>query len=284
MNRRFRHIDWKLLFTTGLLALVGLLVIYSTTADTPREPLFLRHAISLGAGLVCLIGATLIPYRFLEGVSYYVYGLTVATLVLVLIIGAEESGAQRWIILGPFRLQPSEAAKIATLMALARFLASKRRQPSRPLTALKALGFLILPVGGYSKGFLGIDHLMMVTPLYVRTKSISHHPTDPVTFTTHYFLWPFIAVGSDGRPGGRRKFRVIPFYGRSTGPGDSESLFVMWPFYNYKRVGKTRGWFSFPFYGRTESPTRRETTILWPIYHRNVDYLTGATDTALWPI
>jgi hypothetical protein len=144
--------------------------------------------------------------------------------------------------------------------------------------------FLILPIGGYSKGFLGIDHLMMVTPLYVRTKAISHDPADPVTFTTHYFLWPFVAVGSDGRPGGRRKFRVAPFYGTTTGPGDSESLFVMWPFYNYKRVGKTRGWFSFPFYGRTESPTRKETTILWPIYHRNVDYLTGATDTALWPI
>jgi hypothetical protein len=143
--------------------------------------------------------------------------------------------------------------------------------------------FLIFPIGGYSKGILGIDDFLMVSPLYIRTKAISSHPTDPVTFTTHYILWPFIAFGSDQRPGGRRKFRIAPFYGRSTGPGDAESLFVMWPFYTYKRVGKTRGWFSFPFYGRTVSPTRTETTIMWPIYHRNVDLLTGATDTAVWP-
>jgi len=143
--------------------------------------------------------------------------------------------------------------------------------------------FLIFPLGGYSHGLLGLSELILVTPFYARTKSISSSPTDPTVFTTHFIIWPFIAVGSDGRPDGRRKFRIAPFYGRSVGRQGERSGFVLWPFFTWRQSKDQRGWMVFPFYGRRLGPTWRETTIMFPFFSRRVDFLSGATDTALWP-
>ncbi len=71
--------------------------------------------------------------------SYFFYTVAVALLVLVLVLGHKGMGAQRWILLGPVRLQPSEITKIAVILVLARWYA--RTSPE------KELGFkeLIIP-------------------------------------------------------------------------------------------------------------------------------------------
>ncbi len=137
--------DWQLLGVSLLLALIGLGVIFSSTVNTPREPLFLRHAIALGVGLIALVLAAAVPYRLLEWRAYYLYGLAVAMLVLVLVVGVEEFGARRWLVLGPVRLQPSEAAKVATLLALAHLLSSRQRDARRSGTVMRALGLAFVP-------------------------------------------------------------------------------------------------------------------------------------------
>ncbi len=145
MRRPFRHLDPGLLIAFGLLAIVGLFVIYSTTADTPRESLFMRHVVSLCVGLVVFMISMLIPYRLWETVAYVLYAVGIVALIYVLIGGSSELGAQRWILLGPVRIQPSEAAKIVTLLAVARLLASKREDPTRAGTVAKAIGLVMLP-------------------------------------------------------------------------------------------------------------------------------------------
>ncbi len=194
-------------------------------------------------------------------------------------------------ILGPF-IRYRENASYRRLDILPNIHYSARHSPADermwwfilfPLAFLGHDDFLVLPFGGVSHGLLGLDEVMLVTPFYARTKTISHHPTDPDVFTVRHVMFPLIAWGSDGKPGGRRKFRVAPFYGKQKWRDGAESGFVMWPFYNWRKHGEARSYFVFPFYGRATTPTRRETSIMFPIYNRVEDLRTGATDTAVYP-
>jgi len=152
-----------------------------------------------------------------------------------------------------------------------------------PFLFLGSDDFLIFPLGGYSRGILGIDELIMVSLLYIRGKRIRKSPVDPITFTAHHVLWPIFAWGSDGRPGGRRKFRVFPFYGRSRSWTGSVWTFVMWPFFTKRQSDTESSWHLFPIVGKQETPVHKSKTILWPFYSHREDLLTGTTHTALWP-
>ncbi|MFQ5843709.1 MAG: hypothetical protein ACE5JG_01845 [Planctomycetota bacterium] len=146
-----------------------------------------------------------------------------------------------------------------------------------PFLFLGSDDFLVFPIAGYSRGLLGLDRMLWITPFYHRIQLGS--------WKAHHVLWPLISWGSDGRAGGRRRLRVAPFYGRRRHRDGSVSGFVMWPFYTYRRnrARDERGFLLFPFYGRMDTPTSTSKTILFPFYARSQDYLTGATDTVLWP-
>ncbi len=173
-----------------------------------------------------------------------------------------------------------------------------------PLLFLGHDDFLVFPLAGVARGLLGIHELKLYTPLYARTKSVRRPGKTPVVFITHHVLWPILAWGSDDRPHGRRKFRVWPFYGRSTrgavaheevestdvdggsekdNANEERSGFVLWPFYTWRKGKERDEFFVFPFYGRKTTPTREETTVMFPFYHRVEDHLSGFRDVALWP-
>ncbi|HEY7516614.1 MAG TPA: hypothetical protein VIC87_19135, partial [Vicinamibacteria bacterium] len=163
-----------------------------------------------------------------------------------------------------------------------------------PLAVFGTGDFLILPFGGYSNSLLGIDDLLLVTPFYLRTRFTRGPAADPVVYTVHHVLWPLIAWGSDGEPDGRRTLRFAPFWGKTKGRGGFEKGFVLWPFYTWRRTGPFRlpggelqeggkAFFFFPFYGRDVTPTRRHTTVMFPIYMRTVDNRTGLRDTTVFP-
>ncbi len=152
-----------------------------------------------------------------------------------------------------------------------------------PLLFLGHDDFLVLPLGGYAHGLLGFSQLLLVTPFYIRTRQVSAHPTDPTTYTVHSVLFPFLAWGSDGKEGGRRKLRIAPFYGKTVERDGGTSGFVMWPFYSWRKTGGDDAFLVFPFYGRNDRATSRETTILFPFYVRREDFLTGSRDVSLWP-
>jgi len=126
-----------------------------------------------------------------------------------------------------------------------------------PLVALGTNDFLVLPFGGYSDSILGIDHLLAITPFYIRTRFVRGPAATPITYTVHHVIWPIFAWGTDRQPGGRRKFRFAPFYGRTRGRDGATRGFVLWPFYTWRREKDRRSFFIFPFYGRDVSPTRR---------------------------
>jgi len=109
--------------------MVGILNLHSATHNSHSTGVanlyqmqILLFGISLFAGgLISFIRPSTIA-RF----SWPVYWINIGLLLIVLILGIKGMGAKRWILIGPFRLQPSEIMKITLILALARFFTSKR--------------------------------------------------------------------------------------------------------------------------------------------------------------
>ncbi|MFB6259720.1 MAG: FtsW/RodA/SpoVE family cell cycle protein, partial [Thiohalorhabdaceae bacterium] len=84
--------------------------------------LVLAQAIRFGIGLAALFVAAAFSPRLLALLAPYAYAATVVMLVLVLVVGSEGMGAQRWLVIGPLSIQPSELMKLVLPLTLAAFL------------------------------------------------------------------------------------------------------------------------------------------------------------------
>lgn len=151
-RRLYFHIDWLLLGAVLLLSAVGLAMIYSTTyrllpdgtGYAGRE--FWTQLYALGIGGIALLICLSIDYRALAEHSLLIYGGLVAALLFVLVAGDSAGGAQRWIALGPFKLQPSEFGRITLALLLAMYFGENRRG-ARNLSDLAIGGiFALVPV------------------------------------------------------------------------------------------------------------------------------------------
>ena len=116
-----KRFDPKLAAATLLLACFGLLAIYSSGGSH----FFFRQFIFLLIATAAAAGAFFLPRRILYGLAEALYGLGLLMLVAVRIAGTGP-GSHRWFVLGPAYVQPSEFAKLATALLLAKHLSVKR--------------------------------------------------------------------------------------------------------------------------------------------------------------
>ncbi|MBM3331348.1 rod shape-determining protein RodA [candidate division WOR-3 bacterium] len=116
-----KRFDPGLIAATLLLASFGLLAIYSSGGSY----FFFRQLIFLAAAIGAAAAAVFIPRRILYGLAEPIYGLAVLMLIAVLIAGTGP-GSHRWFVLGPVYVQPSEFAKLTTVLLLAKHLSYKR--------------------------------------------------------------------------------------------------------------------------------------------------------------
>ncbi len=119
--------------------------------------------LGIGSGAV----ACLLPYRRLTGWSYLFYAITILLLILVFFFPAK-NGARRWIPLGPISIQPSELAKIATILALSQYLMFRKNHrkvvgliPPFIMTALPVLLVLREPDLGTALLFFPVLYAML---------------------------------------------------------------------------------------------------------------------------
>jgi rod shape determining protein RodA len=133
-RRLYFHIDWLLLAAILVLTGIGLAMIYSITSGVSGRPgpQFWTQLYAFGIGLVALVICLAVDYRMLAEHSLLLYGGLLAMLVYVLIKGSTQMGAQRWIDLGPFNLQPSEFARLGVALILAMFFGENRRGAKNP--------------------------------------------------------------------------------------------------------------------------------------------------------
>ncbi len=117
----WRRLDVVQPAAAALLAVLGVMTIFSANADWSRQMIW----ITLGAA--AYIAAATFDYRRLMAVAPVMYGVMVMLLVAVHLVGRTALGARRWLSVGGFPLEPSELSKLLLVVMLAAYLG---RQPS----------------------------------------------------------------------------------------------------------------------------------------------------------
>jgi len=115
--------EWQLILLSLTLTGVGIILIWSATAPMgPAGKAFVvRQLMWVSIGIVVTASFLFYDYRILEHWGFWLYLLVVVMLILVWSVGKATAGSRRWIDLGLMRFQPSEFAKLAVVILLARF-------------------------------------------------------------------------------------------------------------------------------------------------------------------
>lgn len=133
------------------IAALGITSVYSATYEPGAESLFAgrsgKQLMWLGISVVVGVVIFLLNANFFQFFSWYIYGACMLLLVLVLVIGADISGARSWIKLGPVSIQPSEFAKYGTTFAVASILSTIGFSWSKLQDLLKIGVVILIPMG-----------------------------------------------------------------------------------------------------------------------------------------
>jgi rod shape determining protein RodA len=130
--------DWVLFLVAALLAVVGVVNLYSATSAVRAalSDLYVSQVYWLvGGGILATIVAA-VDYRHYERVGYAVYAFGIVLLMLVFVLGRDIRGSSRWIYIGSFSLQPSEFMKLFLIIALAKYLHDDPKSEGRTLRDL----------------------------------------------------------------------------------------------------------------------------------------------------
>ncbi|RMG18125.1 MAG: rod shape-determining protein RodA [Deltaproteobacteria bacterium] len=141
-RRLLENASWSLLAVVLLIAGLGIWNLASASRTAHAE-VWVSQSYWLLFGLAVGVALCTFDYRHLLGVAYPIYGAVVALLILTLLVGDVRKGAQRWLVLGPVSLQTSELAKLAVVLALARWYHETPEPPGR-YTLLKLWQPLLL--------------------------------------------------------------------------------------------------------------------------------------------
>jgi rod shape determining protein RodA len=146
-GERIWRINWGLVLVLSAIAGVGVLALYSA-AGGRFEPWAARHAMRYAMALGLGLTVALIHPRVWMTLAWPIYIVSMLLLVAVDVIGKIGMGAQRWLVLGPMQIQPSEIAKVAVILVLARYYHGlSREQAGRLVYTLPPLIIILAPVG-----------------------------------------------------------------------------------------------------------------------------------------
>ncbi len=126
-TRLFRQFDWTLLVCMMSLVGLGILMIYSATYQGDHAELYIRQFQYFVVAMVLFLIVLQVDYHFLTDGAVVFYIFSILLLIAVLFFGKRISGAKSWFALGYFNLQPSEIAKITSILFLARYLSVEQR-------------------------------------------------------------------------------------------------------------------------------------------------------------
>lgn len=134
------HFDWPLFLSVAIVAIVGVVNLYSATSPyidagskSGLADIYVTQVYWLVVGGLLSVLVALIHYRNFERLSYVIYGAGLLSLLLVFVLASDVRGASRWLRLGSFAYQPSEFMKIAVILAVARFLSDDSKIEARSI-------------------------------------------------------------------------------------------------------------------------------------------------------
>ncbi len=146
-RRSLQNFDWTLLGLSAVLATLGLVNLASATASPDGlSDEMRRQLLSFALGFAIAVALIVFDYRHWERLALPAFALGLVALAVTLAFAAVTRGSQSWLFGG--RVQPSELAKVALVLALARYF---QRHPPSQITRLRDLlwpaGIIALPVG-----------------------------------------------------------------------------------------------------------------------------------------
>ena len=145
--------DYSLLIVVAILIVVGLFVLYSTSAYNGQNKFqdefyyLKKQVLATALGILCMYIVARIDYHVWKKYAVLAYIISIILSLAVLFIGDEYNGSKRWLSFGPLSFQPSEFAKLAVILFLAKII----EQKSKEMKKMKMLIFimiLILPIVG----------------------------------------------------------------------------------------------------------------------------------------
>ena len=147
LKDKFCRLSFSYILLIVILACVGTMTLYSA-ANGSWEPWAIKHISRFGVTLLLMIGLAMVDIRYYYHGAYLFYFATLFLLVVVEITGHIGMGAQRWINLGLFKIQPSELMKIGMVLFLARYFSFTTMQNIRTIRGiLIPVVLTIIPVG-----------------------------------------------------------------------------------------------------------------------------------------
>jgi rod shape determining protein RodA len=145
------NIDWLTVFLFLLLAVIGWINIYSAVYNEEHSSIF-DFSQRYGKQLIWIFAAIgialiiiIIDASFFTTFAYVIYGISILSLLAVLVVGTEIAGSKSWFQLGSIAIQPAEFAKFTTCLALARYLSTFNVSLSSFRTKLIASLIILLP-------------------------------------------------------------------------------------------------------------------------------------------
>ncbi len=149
----YRQFDWLLIICWVLLFSAGLVAIYSATLGPVSQFLpsyikgnFLNQIIWIAVSLIALAAIQFTNPRTFQQISYALYVICIILAIATVIWGTEAGGARRWLVIGGLRFQISEMLKLATILAVANYLTSRRDISAEHIgSALFAVVLMIIP-------------------------------------------------------------------------------------------------------------------------------------------
>jgi rod shape determining protein RodA len=148
----FKNFDWILFFSVLLLAIFGVLEIYSVALGVGGEAInnFYKQLLFIGLGVGGMFVITFFDHHFLKSLKTYLYLFAVVLLILVLIFGKTVNNTTGWFEIFSFRIQPVEFVKIILIIYLAGYfsnLATRVKNSRHFIGSLIATGILFFLVG-----------------------------------------------------------------------------------------------------------------------------------------
>ncbi|MEN8223909.1 MAG: rod shape-determining protein RodA [Bacteroidota bacterium] len=146
-----QNIDWPLALLFLILAVIGWINIYAAVYNEDHNSIFDfsqrygKQLIWIFAALAIAFVIMLIDASFFITFAYLVYGISILSLIAVLLVGTEIAGSKSWFQIGGIAIQPAEFAKFATCLALAKYLSTFSVSLKRFRTKLIALVIILLP-------------------------------------------------------------------------------------------------------------------------------------------
>lgn len=147
----FYNLDWFTIFLYLILVFAGWLNIYAAVYNEEFQSIFDasqqygKQLLWIGTSIVLGIIILFIDERFYNTFAYVIYSVVIFLLVLVILIGAETKGATSWFAIGGFKIQPSEFAKFATNIAVAKYLSTLNIKMSDIKTKIVAAILIFTP-------------------------------------------------------------------------------------------------------------------------------------------